>query len=554
MKPNSQDLAEILSRPVQYVVPVFQRFYKWELPQWEKLWENLIELRSPESHGQHFMGFLVFVPEIVQLDTRHHVIDGQQRLTTLSLLLIAVRNVAEENGFNDFAREITEKFLIDRHKSGTDQLRILLKLRDRGEYEAAVFGQEAPDGRITKALAYFESRIAELHDLAGVDGLRHFLNLATRKLEFMCATIEDDNPYNIFKSLNSTGVPLGAADLIRNLVFMNLRPEKHDEFDAQLWTPLEKRFMRINGVIDDGTLSGFMRDFLMRDGRYVKQKKEIFEAFEDRYTSAGFSPETLAVEMNKFAGYYSIIRGERFDRHEPVSAALEQVRALKVSTVYPLLLHLFEMRSSGILSEAELTKGVELLVGFVLRRFICGLERRGYDKMFTKACSLASPSPLQNLETYLLSNGYPDDAGFKHHFIRFNLYDSQYARFILESIEKSRGHREPADLAGADIEHIMPQTLTHEWRHDLGPEADLIYARWLHTPGNLTLSAYNKELANRPFGAKRPHYAQSNIAMTRELADRDGWGETEIQARGTAMAEAAARIWIGPSVPFSGYQ
>jgi hypothetical protein len=367
----------------------------------------------------------------------------------------------------------------------------------------------------------------------------------------MCATLDQgEKAYNIFKSLNSTGVPLGAADLIRNFVFMNLRPEEHDEFDVNLWAPLENHFTPTNGVIDDDTLSAFMRDFLMRDGRYVKEKKErIFETFEDRYSAIDFSPQVLATELDRFASYYSVIRGENFDRHNPVSNGLEHIRALKVTTTYPFLLQLFEMRNGGRLSDEDLARAIELLVGFVLRRFVCGLERRGYDKTFTKACSALGTSPFENLEKYLLSCEYPDDARFKNAFLNFNLYGSQYCRFILESIEKSGGHLEPADLAGANIEHVMPQTLTHHWRHDLGPEVDRLYAAWLHTPGNLTLSAYNEALANHPFSEKRLHYANSNIGITRKLADLERWGEVEIRKRGEAMAETAARIWTGPSEP-----
>src|SRR5438132_3358637 len=415
MKPNSATLADILSRQNQYVVPVFQRFYRWERPQWDKLWENLMELRTPESEGQHFMGFLVFFPETTaQLDQRLHVIDGQQRLTTLSLLLIAIRDASEEKGFNDLAREVTERYLIDPLREGAEQFRILLKLRDRREYEGAVNREQAPDGRITAALSYFERRLAELTELSEAAGLRHFLALVTRRLEFMCATLEKDNAYNIFKSLNSTGVPLGAADLIRNFVFMNLRPEMHDEFDQRLWVPLERHFTRRNGVIDDDTLSAFMRDFLMRDGRLLRKEKErVFEAFEDRYTAMGFSPQTLATELNRYAEYYLVIRGERLDRHEPVTAALDQLNRLKVSTSYPLLLQLFERRTQGVLSDEQLAKAIESLAGFILRRYICGLDARAYGKTFTKACSSLGTSALESLDAYLLQNEYPADGQFK---------------------------------------------------------------------------------------------------------------------------------------------
>ncbi len=552
MKPNSATLADILSRQNQYVVPVFQRFYRWERPQWEKLWENLMELRTPESQGEHFMGFLVFYPETTaQLDLRLHVIDGQQRLTTLSILLIAVRDAASEKGFNDLAREVTERYLIDPLREGAEQFRILLKLRDRREYESAVNQELATEGRISDALAFFETKLAGLPDLSEAAGLRQFLLTVTRRLQFMCATIEEDNAYNIFKSLNSTGVPLGAADLIRNFVFMNLRPEKHDEFDQQLWAPFERHFTRRNGVIDDETLSGFMRDFLMRDGRLLQAKREkVFEAFESRYTAMGFSPQTLASELNRFADYYLVIRGERLDRCEAVTVALDQLNQLKVSTAYPLLLQLFDRRAQEALSDEQLSETIRMLVGFILRRIVCGLDTRAYGKLFTKACASLGSSAFESLKNYLLENHYPADEQFKAAYLNFNFYDSQYCRFVLTSLEKGRGHREQVDLAGTEVEHIMPQTLTPHWRHDLGAEADRIFSQWLHTSGNLTLTAYNQALANRKFDEKRNHYAQSNIGMTRDLASFEQWGEGEIKRRGESMAELAVKLWVGPREPF----
>ena len=185
------------------------------------------------------------------------------------------------------------------------------------------------------------------------------------------------------------------------------------------------------------------------------------------------------------------------DCHEPVTVAVDRLNRLKVSTSYPLLLHLFDRRTQGLISNECLAKAIESLVGFILRRYVCGLDARAYGKTFTKACASLGPSTLETLEAYLLQNEYPSDSRFKSSFVGFNLYDSPYGRFILESFEKGRGHREPADLAGAEVEHIMPQTLTPQWRHDLGTEADRIHGQWLHSPGNLTLSAYNQTQLRR---------------------------------------------------------
>jgi hypothetical protein len=260
-------------------------------------------------------------------------------------------------------------------------------------------------------------------------------------------------------------VPLGAANLIHNFVFMNLRPEEHDAFDKELWTPLENRFTRKNGILD------------------------------------------------------------------------------------PLLLHLFNLRSQDALSDTQLAEAIQLLSGFILRRFVCGAGSRGYGQLFVKACALAGAWPVESLKSYLMSKDHPDDERFKKAFVSFNVYGSTYGRFILESLEAARGHREPADLSEAQVEHIMPQTLSPQWRRDLGAEADRIFATWLHTPGNLTLSAYNQELWNRTFSEKRVECARSNIGITRELARSEHWSEAEIRLRGEAMANVAAEIWHGPREP-----
>ena len=546
MKPSIQTLGQILYSPSQYVIPVFQRNYRWETPQWSKLWDSLAEIQSPEKRGNHFMGFLVFVPGLAQpgQHTMFHLIDGQQRLTTSSILLIALRNVARQIGQTELAEEVHQYYLIHPLKKGEQRYRLLPKERDHDSYLSLVTGEGQPTGRIADALAYFEEQLSNLVS-DSPERLRPLFDTVCQRFEFMCATLEAENAYNIFKSLNSTGVPLGPSDLIRNFVFMHVAPDEQDEFDRELWGPLEDRFARADGMLDEERFSRFFRDYLMSGGRYVPPK-ETFANFESRFEATGFSPRDLARWLIASVRHYAVISGQEADQSAPVTQALAGLNVLESSTTYPLLLGLFEKRAGGIIDTAQLAQCIEMLRGFILRRFVCGESSRGYGQMFVRALVKDKGEPIKTLEGYLLERGWPGDHQFKTALVEFPLYQRGYTREVLVTLERARGHKEPADLQAAQVEHILPQTLNEAWIEALGPNAAGIQADWLHRPGNLTLSAYNQELWNHPFKVKRERYAQSNIVLTRDLADYERWTEIEIRERGQRLAQEAVRIWIGP--------
>lgn len=361
----------------------------------------------------------------------------------------------------------------------------------------------------------------------------------------MCATLEAENAYNIFKSLNSTGVPLGSSDLIRNFVFMHVAPDEQDEFDRALWGPLEDRFARSDGKLDEERFSRFFRDFLMAGGRYVAPK-DTFVSFEARYEATGFSPKVLAQALTESVRHYAVISGQERDESQDVTQALAGLNVLESSTTYPVLLAMFAKRAARVIDSAQLVQCIEMLRGFILRRFVCGDSSRGYGQMFVRALGKDSGDPVKTLEAYLLDRGWPDDHRFESAFVEFPLYQRGYTREVLETLERARGHKEPAGLQAAQVEHVLPQTLSNEWIEALGSEAERVHADWLHLPGNLTLSGYNQELWNHRFAKKRERYADSNIVITRELSAQSQWGEDQIRERGRQLAREAAKIWIGP--------
>ncbi len=547
MQPSIKKLGEILYAPCQYVIPVFQRNYRWDQQQWGKLWESLEEIQQPNKTGNHFMGFLVFVPGLPQpgQNTHFHLIDGQQRLTTLSLLLVAIRNVARTNEQQDLANKIHQYYLIHPTEKGEEHYRLLPKERDQTSYTSAVNGgEEKADGRIIEAIAFFENRCESLAK-DDPEALRRIFNIICQRLEFMCATLEAENAYNIFKSLNSTGVKLGPSDLIRNFVFMHVLPDDQDEFDQKYWAPIEGSYSHANGTLDDVLFSKFFRDFLMTSGRYVSPNV-TFETFEQRYEATKFIPVELALSLKKYSHYYDIVRGIKNDIDKEVTQALEKLNALESSTTYPLLLALFEQRSGNQITSDDLTTTIEALQSFILRRFICGESSRGYGQIFVRACALVNSEGIKGLLPYLVERGWPNDLKFKEAFIRFPLYERDYKKYILTRLEQQQGHKEPVILDDAEIEHIMPQTLNEAWRSDLGAEHERIYDQWLNCPGNLTLSGYNQELWNHPFERKRNRYKDSNIVITRRLEQDSVWTEHEMQKRGMWLADLATEIWVAP--------
>ncbi|MEM7802448.1 MAG: DUF262 domain-containing protein, partial [Chloroflexota bacterium] len=302
MKADNITLQGILNSPNRYIIPVFQRYYSWGRKEWAQLWENIIELDQPEDEQTHFMGALVFVPDFREAYSMptFQVIDGQQRMITLSLLMCALRNTARANGFSGLAAEVTDTFLRHPYKSGEEVFRVYPRQRDREEYMAVVDHRsfKGPRDRVTNGLLYFVKRIESLNKngkLTEFD-LRTFFNRVKNGLEFVYITLDEENPYRIFKSLNSTGMNLSEADLIRNFMLMSVGTDSaaQDAFDDAYWRPLEKMFEDAHGNLDSRELSIFFRDYLMASGRYIPLSS-TFYYFERQYDKPGFDPKPLAI-------------------------------------------------------------------------------------------------------------------------------------------------------------------------------------------------------------------------------------------------------------------
>lgn len=546
MNANNSKLQAILNSPNQYRVPVFQRFYSWTTKEWEDLWGDVEALADPaQSRSSVFMGSLVVVP--IEPDAtakpRYEIIDGQQRMVTYSLLLCALRDAAQDADDSGLAAEITDTCLVHPHRTGDERFRVFPRHRDMDAYVAAVDGEIPPQGGIREALRFFSAKLGTQRRMDGSGPLRELFGKIQQQVEFVVITLNDENPYRIFRSLNSTGVALSDADLIRNFVFMHVEQDVAEHYEAASWRPIENHFRKDDGEVDSRALSEFFRDFLMRDGVYVK-RAHVFTGFEAAYVGDSFDPDRLARDLLTHAEYYTVLRsGEHAST--VVERALVGFRSLGFTTTYPLLLNLLHRHRVGTLSDEDLTRCVEMVAGFLLRRHICGDTSRGYGHWFANAAGAMQDSPVDDLFKVLTDRGWPSDDRVRQHFVAFNLYESSYAHEVLEAFERSYGHKELADLSKATVEHIMPQTLNGEWATMLGDQAADVHRDLLHTPGNLTLSAYNPELGNMPFPKKREKYSGSHIDLTKGLAEHETWDGVAIRRRSEELANLLCEIWMG---------
>lgn len=555
MKAGERTLQQLLHSGDQYVIPVFQRYYTWGVDDWGRLWEDLEPLFDDATEKRrHFMGSIVCVGEQHQPGNvpAYQVIDGQQRLTTLSILLCALRDLAKGAGETDLALEVAESYLVHKFKKDREHYKIYPRQRDRGAYltlvdEGAVVG----GSQVGEAYRYFFGLLAAHGHGASGSKLRTVFSAITNRLDFVAITLNGENPYKIFRSLNSTGVELEEGDLIRNHVFMALQIEKQDRFDDDHWRPLEAHFER-EGKLNGKAFTAFLRDVLLKEGRYIGQNA-TYETFEHAHPLSTIKPLALLPELAKQAELYDMIEGRREHKSASVAAALDALRALNVSTAHPLVLWLLSAHAAGTLNEDALVRCIRALSSFVLRRYVCSESSRAYSRWFCVVCKELGSDPEAALRAYFESKGWPDDARFAEGFLKLDLYQSKYCRAVLDGIELSQQREsERVALDKCSVEHVLPQTIEDDadgdaWRAALGDDWQRLHAALVHTPGNLTLVGhdYNSSMSNRAFATKKPVLGSSKVYLNKYFAadDLETWTGHQIVIRGQRLAELATKIW-----------
>ena len=550
MKAGQVALQQLLNGKIQYRVPLFQRTYSWGEDQWSRLWTDVLEIYAMEEPRNHFIGAVVTQPitDAAGFTTKFLLIDGQQRLTTLFIMLACIRKAASQiEVLPDLDDEIWETCLVNKFAPASeDILKLRPTQRDREHFRAAIDGEVANrDGQVPAAFRYFTDRIAEGDLEEHAIDLRKLKLCITDRLDLVSITLEtDDSPHRIFESLNNTGMHLGSSDLIRNLIFMSISGENEtqDAYD-RYWFPMQEATGK--------RLDEFFWHHLMMDGSLPRQN-ETFEEVRKRFGS-GDTPRAveMLIQFSKFARYYRWLC--EIGDEEPESLLLRQIKRLntwEVNVAYPLLMRSMDWVEGGKISSRDLANVMQMIESFVVRRTVCNVATNRLRGIFGRmAGQIDSSNFVASSSDYLLDNHWPTDEEFKHAFVGFPVYSRRLARtrLILESLEESFGHKEAPEITeNITVEHVMPQTLTTDWADMLGPRAADVHSRWLHTPGNLTLTGYNPELGNASFYQKKELLEDAKFSLTHEILKCDRWDENAIKTRGEALADRSVQIWSRP--------
>lgn len=536
----------------QSMIPLFQRPYSWEKKNWRQLWDDIIDQYEPSGRRAHFMGAVVTVPvkSVPVGVAKHLVIDGQQRLTTLALLMAAIRDLAHESG-DEKTTGIVGDLLINRHHDEPDDLKLLPTQADRDAYVSVVKGNPAvaaKESKLTLAYRFFAGKLREDDEEGEAFLPSRVLEALQQSLQVVMINLgESDDPYLIFESLNHKGKRLSQADLVRNYVLMRFRHSPTSDGEQRqvyegLWRPME------DGLGDE--MTEFLRHHGMRRGVMVR-KPEVYSAvkreFEELKEAADVRTR-LGAMRDSASDYERILHPDRVS--DTLTVPLQRLKAVEPTVFYPLLLRLFALERAGDTDAAAVARCLVILESFWVRRTLCAVPTNALNKLTLDLCGKIERDRPDRWLHQRLSAGtktavWPSDDEFRFALIHSPLYDRRRIRLhLLAELEATYAHKEPASTENATIEHLMPQTLTPDWRAALGDDADAQHGRWLHTLGNLTLTGYNSELGNLSFAEKKVKLADTHFELTRQTVLAAGdWAAQEIEARGCDLAERALTRW-----------
>lgn len=544
MQASETKLQEIIEGTKQYVIPLFQRSYSWEKSHWELLWEDIIELYFSENLYPHFMGSIVTMqteslPEGV---TKFLLIDGQQRLTTIFILLTVLRDKATLLEKHHIASEINDRFLVNTYNKEPDYYKLNPTQIDRKSFYNIIKRDsniEKNSNSIHDCYLFFEKKIKQRKDL----DIQKIKNIICNSLIVVRILLgKDDNPYLVFESLNAKGKPLTQADLIRNYFFMQINGEEQDSIYKKYWLPMQN--------ILGENLTEFIRHYLTKNGVIINQN-EIYFDLKNRI-SRGNTLSYLK-DLYRFSQYYLKILNPAKEETLLVRKYLYRIKRLDVTTVYPFILNCYHGWKTNLISENELINIFKVIENYLLRRFVCNVQTRGLNRTFallysqiTKESNLSSRSILEQLKLNLQNQNYPKDEEFKNRLKEVKLYGSnrsEKAKLILQSLEESFEHKERVSFQNLTIEHIMPQTLSDWWKNHLGEDYQITHDLLIHSLGNLTLTAYNSELSNDTFPNKQKALKESHLELNKYFHNVNNWQREDIEKRANLLIEKCLKIW-----------
>ena len=565
MKAIQADLLNFLRKSPQFVIPLYQRNYSWTAAQCHQLWDDLMRAGRDENVKAHFIGAIVYVEghgNVVQQEPLV-VIDGQQRLTTCTLFVAALAKHFESKGISEllgaFSAKKLRKYLFNEDEEGERYFKLILSETDKQTLLAILDNRPCPaeaSTRITENYALFQALILQHHgELEAIcEGLA--------KIVIVDVSLDrtQDNPQLIFESMNSTGLELSQADLIRNYILMGLEPKLQTELYKSHWRPMEKAFGQAAYLVH---FDAFMRHYLTTKTGEIPNVRDVYVTFKRFSAAFKGGIRDLVADIHAYATYYCAM-ALNAEKNAALKHAFHDLRELKVDVAYPFLLDVYHDYANQRLDKAEVLKIVRLIESYVFRRAICAIPTNSMNKTFAGLSrTLKKDRYLESVQAqFLLLPSYrrfPRDDEFERELKIRDIYNFRSRSYWLRRLE-NEGRKERVMVEDYTIEHILPQNqvLSAEWQADVGEDWKRVQNTWLHTLGNLTLTAYNSEYSDQPFAYKRDQvkdkadnligFAYSPLKLNQGLGQVSVWNEAAITARADRLAHEAVRVWQAPQL------
>ncbi|MFT2744565.1 DUF262 domain-containing protein [Helicobacter pylori] len=531
----------------QLVIPIYQRLYSWEKEQCKQLWDDIIKIGGDDKMDRHFIGSILYVLDgITHSDNVLLIIDGQQRLTTITLLLTALR----DHLIDEVKRkEIEDHYLINSDKDGDKKFRLILSESDKDTLLSLIDKDRRKpselSSKIMENFKLFEEWVSNTNKLETI-----FKGLEKLMIVEIALEKEKDEPQLIFESMNSKGMELTQTDLIRNYIVMETESEKQEGFYNKYWRTMEEKFKQNKKWFDR-----FVRHYLTIKTREIPNINKVYVALKDYRQKEGIGIEDLLKDLQKYCRYFCQIVSKK-EADKDLNKALGFLVDLEMDVIYPLLLELYSDYSDGVLSKDDFIPIIALIESYICRRAVCGLGTNSLNKVFPSFTKhIQKDEYFKSLKAHFGSltekQRFPNNDEFKDCFITIDFYNFKKNRYFFERLENfDRKERVPTHEY--TTEHIMPQTLTEEeWKKDLGENFQEIHNKYLHTIGNLTKTGYNTEYSNKSFQEKRDMekgFKDSPLRLNQGLRDLESFGEEEIKKRANDLADLALKIWTYPKL------
>lgn len=559
-------LNKLLNTSRQFIVPIFQRNYSWQKSQYEQLWFDILRASKFKEKQNHFIGSIVYIDMGTPAGRPQQLllIDGQQRLTTISILLCAIKDYVQkfnlETKLINLAK-IKNQFLYNSDEIDEDRYKLLLNVQDKETYikliDNTIFTVNKPATNIIKCYEFFYERIEDFIKQHGqIDEI--YAGIFKLSLVSISLDKDSDNPQMIFESMNSTGKDLSQTDLLRNYLLMDLTPEKQTRLYKTYWKPMEELFGEDIYKNDVNKFDYFIRDFLTlkSDTGYICKINNVYENFKRYYLDNNCEKFAVLKDLFTYAKYYACIDLLQ-ENDDELKLYWQEFKKLDSHVVYPFLLKLYDDYSCQILIKEDFKKILQVVISYLWRRAICEIPTNSLSKTFATLYQAVDKEDYVNsvIKAFVFKSSYkrfPSDYEVREKLQTKDIYHFRLRKYLLEALENYY-HKEPIDLNTANytIEHIMPQNIEHNlsWQQMLGENWQEVHSLYLHTLGNLTITGYNAEMSNKSFVEKvngESGFKHSHLKLNESIVQCDVWNKKAIQRRTNILTDIILKIWKYP--------